>query len=39
MVQIDRVIEPNSETHGLYQPFYQSYRNHYLAMKNVRAGL
>ncbi|MEK9763540.1 MAG: FGGY-family carbohydrate kinase [Deltaproteobacteria bacterium] len=39
MVQIDRVIEPNSETHALYQPFYQSYRNHYLAMKNVRAGL
>ncbi len=37
MVQIDRVIEPNSETHGLYQPFYQSYRDHYLAMKNARA--
>ncbi|MEL0045559.1 MAG: FGGY-family carbohydrate kinase, partial [Deltaproteobacteria bacterium] len=39
MVQVDRVIEPNQETHARYQPFYQSYRNHYLAMKNARAGL
>ena len=39
MVQVDKVIEPNKETHARYQPFYQSYRNHYLAMKNARAGL
>jgi sugar (pentulose or hexulose) kinase len=31
------VIEPNQETHARYQPFYQSYRNHYLAMKNARS--
>ena len=37
MVQVDRVIEPNQETHARYQPFYQSYQNHYLAMKNARS--
>ena len=37
MVQVDKVIEPNQETHARYQPFYQSYQNHYLAMKNVRS--
>ena len=36
MVQVDRVIEPNPELHGIYQPFYQSYREHYLAMKKIR---
>ena len=36
MVQVDRVIEPNPESHGIYQPFYQSYREHYLAMKKIR---
>ena len=37
MVQVDRVIEPNQETHARYQPFYQSYQNHYLAMKKARS--
>ena len=37
MVQVDRVIEPKQETHARYQPFYQSYQNHYLAMKNARS--
>ena len=37
MVQVDRVIEPNQETHSRYQPFFQSYQNHYLAMKNARS--
>ena len=37
MVQVDKVIEPNQETHARYQPFYQSYQNHYLAMKNARS--
>ena len=36
MVQVDRVIEPNPESHGIYQPFYQSYREHYLAMTKIR---
>ena len=36
MVQVDRVIEPNPEAHGIYQPFYQSYREHYLAMRKIR---
>jgi ribulokinase len=37
MVQVDKVIAPNQEIHAMYQPFYQSYRNHYLAMKNARS--
>jgi ribulokinase len=39
MVQVDRVITPNQDKHEAYQLFYQSYLEHYLAMKEARVGL
>ncbi|MEO1838282.1 MAG: FGGY-family carbohydrate kinase, partial [Candidatus Lambdaproteobacteria bacterium] len=39
MVQIDRVIEPNSQVHAEYQPFYESYKASYVGLRNIRNNL
>ena len=39
MVQIDRVIEPNSQVHAEYQPFYEAYKASYVGLKNIRNNL
>jgi len=39
MVQIDRVIEPNSQVHAEYQPFYEVYKASYLGLRNIRNNL
>ena len=39
MVQIDRLVEPNSEVHQQYQPFYENYKETYHSMKKLRMGL
>ena len=39
MVQVDRLVEPNSEVHQQYQPFYENYKETYHAMQKVRMGL
>ncbi|MEC7758728.1 MAG: FGGY-family carbohydrate kinase, partial [SAR324 cluster bacterium] len=39
MVQIDRVIEPNSQAHAEYQPFYEAYKASYVGLRNIRNNL
>ena len=39
MVQVDRLVEPNSEVHQQYQPFYENYKETYHSMKKLRMGL
>ena len=39
MVQIDRVIESNSQVHAEYQPFYESYKASYVGLRNIRNNL
>jgi len=39
MVQIDRVIEPNSQVHAEYQPFYEAYKASYVGLRNIRNNL
>jgi len=39
MVQIDHVIEPNSQVHAEYQPFYESYKASYVGLRNIRNNL
>ena len=39
MVQVARVIEPNSTTHAAYRPFYQAYKETYAALRQLRKGV
>ena len=39
MVQIDRVIEPNSQANAEYQPFYEAYKASYVGLRNIRNNL
>ena len=39
MVQIDRVIEPNTKIHTEYQPFYEAYKTSYKGLRNIRHNL
>jgi len=39
MVQIDRVIEPNSQVNAEYQPFYEAYKASYVGLRNIRNNL
>jgi len=39
MVQIDSVIEPNSQVHAEYQPCYEAYKARYVGLKNIRNNL
>jgi len=39
MVQIDRVIEPNSQVHAEHQPFYEAYKSSYVGLRNIRNNL
>ena len=39
MVQIDRVIEPNSKVHAEYQPFYEADKASYVGLRNIRNNL
>ena len=39
MVEVDRVIEPNAQTHAEYQPFYEVYKSSYEALRTIRQQL
>ena len=39
MVQIDCVIEPNSQVDTEYKPFYEAYKASYLGLRNIRNNL
>ncbi len=39
MVQVTRVIEPDSSTHSAYQPFYEAYKETYGVLRALREGV
>ena len=39
VAQIEREIEPNAEHHAAYKPFFESYKNTYSALRNIRINL
>jgi hypothetical protein len=39
MVQIDCVIEPNSQVHTEYKPFYEAYKASYLGLRDIHNNL
>jgi FGGY-family pentulose kinase len=39
MVEVDRMIEPNAQTHAEYQPFYEAYKSSYATLRTIRQQL
>jgi len=39
MVQIDHVIDPNSQVYAEHQPFYEAYKASYVGLRNIRNNL
>ena len=39
MVQIKSIVEPNSEHHQAYNPFFETYKKTYSTLKNIRNNL
>ena len=39
MVKVSRVIEPDAAAHAAYQPFYDTYKATYGAMRSLRQDL